>query len=108
MRERVKAILAVIVTNAGGPDAPERHGFDEQMNVHLIDRTAAEGQARQKLVDRLRVTAEEDAGKRLRMFFHLTNGGIDVCISDDWEDRPKDFILHDRIVPGDWIKDRGI
>ena len=78
MRECVKTILAVIVTNAGVSDASERHGFDKQMDVHLIDRAAAEGQAREKMIDRLLVTAEEETRKGLWMLLHLTNGGIHI------------------------------
>src|SRR5271170_4360293 len=78
------------------------------MNVHLIDRAAAEGQAREEVIDRLLVTAEEEAGKRLWMLLHLTNGCIQVLIGEDWEKRPKDLVLHDWIVPRHGIKDRGI
>src|ERR1700728_5187188 len=42
MREGVKAGLAVVVTNAGVSDPSKGHCFDKQMNVHLIDRAAAE------------------------------------------------------------------
>ena len=108
MRESVKTGLTVVVTDAGVSDASERHGFDEQMNVHLIDRAAAEGQAREEVIDRLLVTAEKEAGKRLRMLLHLTNGRIHVFIGKDWENRPEDFVLHDRVVPRDRIQDRGI
>src|SRR6266850_5575895 len=78
------------------------------MNVHLIDRATAEGQAREEVIDRLLVTAEEEAGKRLWMLLHLTNGGIYILIGEDWEKRPKDLVLHDWIVPCDGINDRGI
>src|SRR5271170_2072031 len=78
------------------------------MNVHLIDRAAAEGQAREEVVHRLLVTAEEEAGKGFRMLLHLTNGAIYVFIGEDREKRPKDLVLHDRIVPCHGIDDRGI
>src|SRR5713101_6125965 len=75
------------------------------MNVHLIDRATAEGQAGEKVIDRLLVAAEEEAGKGLWMLLHLTNRGIHVLIGKDWEKRPKDLVLHDWIVPSDRIKD---
>src|SRR5271163_2747632 len=78
------------------------------MNVHLVDRATAEGQAREEVVDRLLVTAEKETGKGLWMLLHLTNGRIHVFIGEDWENRPEDFVLHDRVVPGDRIQDRGI
>src|SRR5271156_5519572 len=78
------------------------------MNVHLVDRAAAEGQAREEVVDRLLVTAKKETGKGFGMLLHLTNGRLHVFISKDWEDRPEDFVLHNRVVPRDWIQDRGI
>src|SRR5580692_3223625 len=108
MREGVKAGLAVVMTDARESDAPERHGFNEQMNVHLVDRATAEGQAREEVVDRLLVTAEKETGKGFWMLLHLTNGRIHVFIREDWENRPEDFVLHDRVVPRDRIQDRGI
>ena len=46
----VKPILAVVVTNAGISDLSEGHRFDKQVNVHLINRTAAKGQAREEVI----------------------------------------------------------
>src|SRR6267142_6417267 len=108
VRESVEAGLAVVVADTGESDAAERHAFDKQMDVHLINGAAAEGQGREKMIDRLLVTAEEETGKGLRMLLHLTNGGIHTLIGKDWEKRSKDFVLHDRIVPGNGVNDRGI
>src|SRR5882762_3146046 len=108
MRERVEAGLAIVVPDAGESDAAERHGFDEKMYVHLVDCTATERQTREEVVDRFLITAEEETGKGLRMLLHLTNGGIHTLIGKDWEERSKDFVLHDRIVPGNGVNDGGI
>src|SRR6202789_4177737 len=108
MREGVKPGLAVVVTNAGISDPAKGHGFDKQVNVHLINRTAAKGQAREEVIDRLLISAEEEAGKRLRMLFHLTNGGVHVLVGEDWEKRSEDLVLHDRIVPCHWVDNCGI
>src|SRR5260370_14582480 len=78
------------------------------MNVHLVDRATAEGQAREEVVDRLLVTAEKETGKGFWMLLHLTNGRIHVFIRKDWEHRPEDFALPDRAVPPDRIPDPGI
>src|SRR5271169_1314902 len=78
------------------------------MNIDLIDRAAAEGQAREEVVDRFLITAEEETGKGLWTLLHLTNGGINVLIGEDREKRSKDLVLHDWIVPCHGIKDRGI
>src|SRR5580693_2376653 len=107
MRESIEAGLAIVVADARESDAAERHGFDEKMYVHLVDCTAAERQTREKMIDRLLVSAEEETGKRLRMLLHLTNGRIHVFIGKDRENRAEDFVLHDRIVPGNGVNDGG-
>src|SRR5271167_4016950 len=42
VRESVKAVLAVVITDPGRSNTTEGHRFDKQMNVHLIDRAATE------------------------------------------------------------------
>src|SRR5580693_8755430 len=69
------------------------------MNIHLVDRSAAKGQAREEMIDSLLVTAEEEGGKRFWALLHLKHGGIDVLVREDRQKRPKDLILHDWIVP---------
>src|SRR5271156_6848877 len=108
MREGVKPGLAVVVTHAGISDPAKGHGFDKQVNVYLIDRAPAERQAREEVIDRFLISAEAEAGKRLRMLLRLANGRIHILVGEDWKDRPKDFVLHDRVVPSHWIDDRGI
>src|ERR1700730_16529352 len=108
VRESVKPGLAIVVTHTGISDPAKGHGFDKQVNVYLIDRAAAEGQACEEVIDRLLISAEEEAGKRLRMLLHLANGHIHVLVGEDGKKRPKDLVLHDRIVPSHWIDDRGI
>src|SRR5580692_4265304 len=108
MREGVKPGLAVVVTNAGISNPSKWHGFDKQVNVHLIDRAAAKGQARKEVIDCLLVATKQEAGKRLRMLFHLSNGSVHVLVGEDREKRSEDLVLHDRIVPSDWIDDCGI
>src|SRR5580698_7064872 len=108
VRESVKPGLAVVVTDTGISDPAKRHGFDKQVNVHLIDRAAAEGQAREEVIDRLLISAEEEAGKRFRMLLHFANGRIHLLVGEDWEKRSEDLVLHDRIVPCHWVDNRGI
>src|SRR5271165_1385203 len=61
MREGIKAGLAVVMTDTGISDPAKGHGFDEQVNVYLIDRAPAERQAREEVIDRLLLSAEEEA-----------------------------------------------
>ena len=42
MRQHLEAGLSVVVPHAGCTNAPKRHRLDEQVNVDLVDRTAAE------------------------------------------------------------------
>ena len=46
------AVLTVVVAHARRPDAPERHGLHEQVDVGLVDRAAAEGQFADEAIDR--------------------------------------------------------
>src|SRR6266853_1333375 len=108
VRESVKAGLAIVVTGAGISDPSKGHGFDKEVNVHLINRTAAKGQARKEVIDCLLVAAEQEAGQGLRMLFHLANGSVQVLVGEDWEKRSEDLVLHDRVVPCHWIDNRGI
>src|SRR5260370_28259440 len=75
------------------------------MNIHLIDRSAAKGQAREEMIDSLLVTAEKEAGKGFGTLLHLKNGRIDVLVREDRQKRPKNLILHDWIVPRHGIED---
>ena len=85
MGQRVEAGLAVIVADAGVSNASERHAFDEQVDVHLVDRAAAERQAGEEMIDRLLVAAEKEPGERVWMLLHLADGGIHVLIGQDWK-----------------------
>src|ERR1700678_1148140 len=95
MGEGVKPGLAVVVTNAGISDPSKGHGFDKQMNVYLIDRTATKGQAREEVIDCLLVAAKQKAGKRLRVLFPLANGSVHVLVGEHWEKRSEDLVLHE-------------
>src|SRR5277367_6204980 len=75
------------------------------MDVHLVDRSAAKGETREEMIDSLLVTAEEEARKRFWVLLHLENGRVDVLVCEDRQQRPKDLILHDWIVPRHGIED---
>src|SRR5271154_1316390 len=60
------------------------------------------------MIDCLLVPAEEETGKWLWTLFHLANGSVHVLVGEDWEKRPKDLVLHDRIVPCHRINNRRI
>src|SRR5580692_2634284 len=75
------------------------------MKIHLINRSAAKGQAREEMIDSLLVTAEEEGGKRFWAPLHLKNGRVDVLVREDRQKRPKDLVLHDWIVPRHRIED---
>src|SRR5580693_377828 len=108
VRESVKPGLAIVLTDTGISDPAKGHGFDKQVNVHLIDRAAAEGQACEEVIDCLLVATEQETRQGLRTLFHLANGSVHVLVGEDWKKRPKDLVLHDRIVPCHWIDDRRI
>src|SRR5271170_3475360 len=60
------------------------------------------------MIDCLLVPAEKETGERLRMLLHFANGRVHVLVSEDWEKRSEDLVLHDRIIPCDWVDNRGI
>src|SRR5260370_37210446 len=60
------------------------------------------------MIDCLLVPAEEETGERLRLLLHFANGRIHVLVGEDWQKRPKELVLHDRIIPCHWINDRRI
>src|SRR5271156_4609976 len=43
VRESIKTGLTVVMADAGVSNTPKRHGLDKQVDVHLIDGSAAEG-----------------------------------------------------------------
>src|SRR5271155_297815 len=108
MSESVKTVLPVVMTDAGVSNTSERHRLHKQRNIHLIDRSAAKGQAGEEMIDGLLVAAEEEARQRFWVLLYFKNGRIDVLVREYRQKRPKDFILHNWIVPRDGIEDRRI
>jgi hypothetical protein len=64
--ERVEAILAVVVAHPSGSGAAERHGLNEQVNVHHVDPAPAVRQLADEPIDGLLVAAEDETRKRTR------------------------------------------
>jgi hypothetical protein len=56
VRPHIEAIFAVVVARAGWPDSTKWHRLHKQMEVDLVDGTAAEGQFANEAVDVLVVT----------------------------------------------------
>src|SRR5580658_4227006 len=64
VRERVKAILAVVMADPSRSGATERHGLDEQVNIDQIYPTTAAGDLTDETIDAFLIAAEDEAGKR--------------------------------------------
>ena len=64
VREKIVAILPVVVPDARGSHSSVRHGLNEQENIGLIYGATAERKGLQHSVDRLLISAEHIAGKR--------------------------------------------
>src|ERR1700719_3096265 len=60
VRERVEAVLTVVMAHAGSPGAAERHGLNEQVNVDQVHPAPAEGELADEAVDGLLVSAEDE------------------------------------------------
>src|SRR5580658_983148 len=108
MSESVKAILPVVVTDAGISNASEGHRLYKQMNIHLIDRSAAKGEAGEEMIDSFLVVAEEESGERFGALLHFENGRVNLLVGEDRKKRSEDLIVHNWIVPRDGIEDCGI
>ena len=65
VRERIVAILPVVVPDARGSHSSVRHGQNEQGNIGLIYGATAERKGLQHAIDRPLISAEHVAGKRL-------------------------------------------
>ena len=65
VRERIVAVLPVLVPDAGRSHSPVRHGLNEQENVGLIYGAPAERKGLQHTVNRLLVAAENITGEGL-------------------------------------------
>src|SRR5271154_795814 len=105
MRQSVEAGFAVVVTDARVSNAAKRHGLHKQVDVYLIYRSAAEGQASEEMIDGLLVTAEEEPGEWFGPLLHLKDGRVEVSVREDRQKRPEDLFLHDCVVPRDGIED---
>lgn len=62
VRERIVAILSVVVPDARGSHSPVRHGLNEQRDIGLIYGAPAERKGLQDSIDRLLISAEHVAG----------------------------------------------
>src|SRR5262244_2712885 len=60
IRKRVEAIFAVVMTHTGWADAAERHRLDKQVDVDLVNGTAAERKLADEAVDRRLVATEDE------------------------------------------------
>jgi hypothetical protein len=66
----IEAVFPVVVAHPGGSGAAERHGLDEQVNVHQIYAASAEGQLADEPVDGFLIAAEDEACERTSRFRH--------------------------------------
>jgi hypothetical protein len=64
VRQRVKSVLSVGVAHARCANASERHRFDKDVDVGLVDGPTTEREAGYEPVNRALVLAEDEAGKR--------------------------------------------
>ena len=64
--ERVEAVFAVVVAHPSGSAAAERHGLNEQVNVHQVHPAPTVGELADEPIDGLLVAAEDETRKRTR------------------------------------------
>ena len=105
MREGFEAFPAVISAHAAVADTPEGHVRISKMDDGVIDAAASEGEAgKYKLFNRP-VPGEQVEGQGGGPGSDHINGLAECVVDDDWQDRPKDFLLHNRRSEGDIVED---
>src|SRR6202163_1503163 len=62
MCKGIEATLAIVVAHPGGSGTTERHGLDEQVNVHQIHAASTKGQPADEPVDSFLMSTADKAG----------------------------------------------
>jgi hypothetical protein len=105
VRERIEAVLPVVVPDAGRSHSPVRHGLNEQEDIGLIYGSSAERKRLQHTIDRLLISAEQVAGKRFGERLDLREQLFKFGVSEDRQKRPEDFVFHDFVGPENGVED---
>src|SRR5271163_398506 len=108
VRQHVKTILAVVMAHAGRAHAAKRHGLDEKVDIDLVHRAATKGKLFAKAIDTLLLAAENKCGQGKRRSGNPSKRFIKRFVGEDWQDWPENLVLHDFIIPGNWIKQRRV
>src|SRR5271170_2748731 len=106
--ECIEAEFSIVMAHPGGSCAAERHRLNKQMNVHQVHPAAAVGEFADETVDSLLIAAENKPGERPGGRSHAFHRLIEGLECQDWENGTEYLILHDFVLPGDGIQERGI
>ena len=105
MRQRIVAVLPVVVADTGCSHSTVWHGLNKQENIRLIYRAATERKGLQHAVDHLLVAAENVSGEGFGKRLDLLNKFSKVGISENRQKRPENLVLHDFVGPGNGVED---
>jgi hypothetical protein len=75
------------------------HRLDEQVDVGLVDRAAAERKLSDETIDRRLVSAKDEGRQGMRGSRNSGQRLVQARIGYDRQNRPEDFIVHDLVVP---------
>src|SRR5258708_3025896 len=106
--EGIEAILAIVVAHPSGSGTTERHGLDEQVNVHQIHAASTKGQLADEPVDGFLIAAEDKAGEPTSPFPHPRHLPPPDLLSHNLQHGSEDPGPHDLVIPGGGIQKRGI
>src|SRR6202140_2128682 len=106
--ECIEPVFSVVVAHPSGSCATEGHRLNKQMNVHKVHPATAVGEFADETVDSLLIAAEDKPGERPRGRCHAFHRLVEGLECQDWEDGTEYLILHDFVLPGDGIQERGI
>jgi hypothetical protein len=93
VRHHVEAMFPIVVAHARRPDPTERHGLDEQMDIDLVDRAAAERQLTDEAVNRLLLPAENEGRQRQRGGGDSAKSLVQSPVCQDGQDRPENLSM---------------
>src|SRR5258706_11294973 len=106
--ESLQPVFSLEMAHPGESCPPEGHRHKKKMNVQKFPPATAVGEFADETVDSLLIAAEDKPGERSRGRCHAFHRLIEGLECQDWEDGTEYLILHDFVLPGDGIQERGI
>ena len=99
MREGAETSFAMIAAHAAGADTTEGQVIGRQVNDGVVDTAAAKLETGHNLTGNDLVFRENVKGQWMWHVIELIDGITKIFIGEHWQNRAKDFFLHDCVTP---------